>query len=174
MFCRVIFKDGILVALFKFNRLVFNIFSALFEKEINPSTIPGLKPGVCLRPELRPRAQGWYCTSIDSVSWACRRKRRLSPRPEGRGFGRKLSRTVWRRRSIKFFHPWKTAHDGLFRIWGIGKLETKFIWKQGKGFFLICRMDPKIVVCCEDRSAIQDDRSTADDEVSYSPKNIAF
>jgi len=35
-------------------------------------------------------------------------------------------------------------------------------------------MDPKIVVCCEDRSAIQDDRSATDDEVSYVPKKYCF
>ena len=32
-------------------------------------------------------------------------ERRFLPRPEGRGFGRELSRTVWRRRSIKSPHP---------------------------------------------------------------------
>ena len=48
--------------------------------------------GLALRPErldwarrsLRSRAQGWPCTSINSVSWACRRKRRFPHRPDGR------------------------------------------------------------------------------------------
>jgi hypothetical protein len=43
-----------------------------------------------------------------------------------------------------------------------------------KGFFLVSRVDPEIVVCCENRPAIKDDRSATDNEISdFSPIELS-
>jgi len=56
---------------------------------INPFDSPVWSPKDAFRqaqgPEYSRGAQGWYCTSINSVSWACRWKRRLLPRFKNRG-----------------------------------------------------------------------------------------